>query len=30
MVLIGLGLVAIDGRLLALFRPRLLPAVADK
>jgi drug/metabolite transporter (DMT)-like permease len=30
MVLIGLGLVTIDGRLLMLFRPRLLPAVADE
>ena len=30
MVLIGLGLVTIDGRLLVLFRPRLLPAVADE
>jgi len=29
MALIGLGLMAIDGRLLALFRPRPLSAVAD-
>ena len=29
MALIGLGLMAIDGRLLALFKPRPLPAVAD-
>ena len=29
MALIGLGLMAIDGRLLALFKPRLLSAVAD-
>ena len=30
MVLIGLGLVTIDGRLLALFRPRLLPLIAGE
>src|SRR5271166_19143 len=29
MALIGLGLIVIDGRLLALFKPRLLSAVAD-
>ena len=29
MTLIGLGLVAIDGRLLALFKPRPLSALAD-
>jgi drug/metabolite transporter (DMT)-like permease len=29
MALIGLGLMTIDGRLLALFKPRLLSAVAD-
>jgi hypothetical protein len=29
MALIGLGLMALDGRLLALFKPRPLSAVAD-